>query len=120
MVFRKTDILAIALVVVMAVLVALLFLPGKTPGGQVQIYRDGRLIQTLSLQKDQQVRVSGAYENTVTVRDGKVAVTASDCPGEDCVGCGWIEVAGRSIVCLPNGVEVRVVEATGDVDMVVG
>ena len=40
MVFRKTDILAIALVVVMAVLVALLFLPGETPGGQVQIYQD--------------------------------------------------------------------------------
>ena len=118
--FRKTDILAIALVAVLAVLVALCFLPGKAPGGQVQVYRDGVLIRTLPLRTDQQFRVEGTYENTVTIRDGKVAVTASNCPGEDCVSCGWIASAGRSIVCLPNGVEVRVVAVESDVDMVVG
>lgn len=114
------DILAVALVAALAVLVALCFLPGNAPGGQVQVYRDGVLIQTMSLQTDQEFRVGGAYENTITIRDGKVAVTASSCPGEDCVGCGWIGAAGRSIVCLPNGVEVRVVAVASDVDMVVG
>ena len=64
--------------------------------------------------------ITGTYSNTITVEEGKIAITASDCPGEDCVHSGAIHTSGRSIVCLPNGVEVRVVSAQSDVDFVVG
>ena len=30
-----------------------------------------------------------------------------DCPTQDCVHTGWISYTGQTIVCLPNGVEVR-------------
>lgn len=118
--FRKADLLAIALVVGLAVLVGLCFLPEPEQAAVVQVYQEGQLVHTLPLDEDRELELSGAYHNTVTIRDGKVAVTASDCPGADCVGCGWIGSAGRSLVCLPNGVEIRVVAAEGDVDMVVG
>lgn len=117
--FRKWDLLAIGLVVALAVLVAVCFLPGDAPAATVQVYQDGVLVRTLPLDVDTEFPVEGAYRNTVTIRDGKVAVTASDCPGADCVGCGWTGSAGRSIVCLPNGVEIRVVAADSDVDLVV-
>ena len=57
---------------------------------------------------------------TVTVKNGKIAVTHSDCPGKDCVGCGWQSQSGRSLVCLPNRMEIRIVTAKSDVDFVVG
>ena len=85
-----------------------------------EIYQEGERIETLDLGNDQTVLVTGKYHNTVTVSGGKVSITASDCPGEDCVHSGAIDAPGRSIVCLPNAVEVRVVGASSAVDFVVG
>ena len=62
--------------------------------------------------------IGGAYINRVEVRDGRIAIVDSDCPGEDCVHSGWISRPGRSIVCLPNRLEIRVT-GTSDVDFVV-
>ena len=119
--FRKGDFLAIAVVALIAVFVAVGFLPEKT-GGPVlaEIYHQGQLIKTLSLEEENTLEITGDYTNVITVEDGKIAITASDCPGEDCVHSGAIHSSGRSIVCLPNEVEVRVVAQTSDVDFVVG
>ena len=82
------------------------------------IYQDGSLIRELSLGTDTEVVIEGDYENVVTIKDGKTAITRSDCPGTDCVHSGWIHEAGRSIVCLPNRVELRI-EGVSEVDFVV-
>ena len=119
--FQKGDIFAVALVVMLAVVTVFCFLPKDDSVARVaEIYLDGERIETLNLNKDQMVSIDGNYHNTVTVSGGKVAITASDCPGEDCVHSGAITAPGRSIVCLPNGVEVRVVGQSADVDFVVG
>ena len=118
---QKWDIAVIAGVLALAALVFCLFLPGqKEQPAYAEIYQDGRLIRTVSLSEDQEFTVTGEYTNTVAVKNGKIAVTASDCPGADCVHCGWQDGSGRSIVCLPNGLEIRLVSATSDVDFVVG
>ena len=65
--------------------------------------------------------VGGLYTNRITVRGGRIAITESSCPGEDCVHSGWIDRPGRSLVCLPNRVEIRLEgpAAEDDVDAVV-
>ena len=119
--FRKGDLLAIVLVAVLAVVVAVSFLPsGDSEGVQAQIYQNGELIETLSLNEATSLEITGKYTNVITVAGGAIAITDSDCPGEDCVHSGAISASGRSVVCLPNGVEVRVVNAVSDVDFVVG
>lgn len=118
--FQKGDIFAIALVVALAVITVFCFLPKESESCVAEIYQAGERIETLDLREDQTVLVTGKYHNTVTVSGGKVSITASDCPGEDCVHSGAIDAPGRSIVCLPNAVEVRVVGAASDVDFVVG
>ena len=119
--FRKTDLIAIAIVVVLAAAVLLAFMPSSdTSPAQIAIYQDGELIKTLSINESQKFEISGKYKNTVTIQDGKVAITQSNCPGSDCVACGWIANSGRSIVCLPNGVEIRILSQDSDVDFVVG
>lgn len=117
--FSKWDLLAITAVVTLAAAVFLLYLPAKTPATSVEIYKDGRLLECLPLNKDASFYVEGEYTNIITVRNGMVAVTESNCPGGDCKACGWLHTAG-SIVCLPNRVEVRVVNSEADVDIVVG
>ncbi len=118
--FRKGDMVAIVAVLLLTGLVFAMFLPGQTASGAVaEIYQNGKLLKTVSLAEDQEFTVEGAYRNTVTVRDGQIAVTASDCPGQDCLHCGFTGTAGKSIVCLPNGLEIRVVGRSDDVDFVV-
>ena len=118
--FCKADILAIAMVAALAILVSIIFWTsvGSEEGNMVMIYQEGKLVQELSLDHDTEFVIEGDYENVVTVKDGKAAITKSDCPGTDCVHSGWIHEAGRSIVCLPNRVELRI-EGASEVDFVV-
>ena len=119
--FQKGDILAIAAVLLLAAAVFALFLPSRsTDAAVVEIYRNGQRLHAFPLNVDRQFTVEGDYTNVVTISGGKVAITESSCPGGDCVGCGWASSAGRSIVCLPNGVEIRIVGADSEVDFVVG
>ena len=119
--FQKGDIIAVALVLVLAIAVTLLHFPRQESGETtVQIYQDGNLLQEVPLGQDKQIRVEGAYVNRIIIQNKAVFITDSDCPGRDCVHSGVIDSPGRSIVCLPNRVEVRIVSITPDVDFVVG
>lgn len=118
--FRPGDAVAAAAVLLCALALAVgLFFAARQSGTlAVQVYRDGTLLWEHPLDQDGEFRVSGPYENLVTVKDGRVSITESTCPGGDCVHSGWIAAPGRSIVCLPNRVEVRLT-GVGDVDAVV-
>ena len=118
--FQKGDLIAIALPLLLAVIVFAAVLPGKERGVDIaEIYQNGQLIRRVSLEEAQKFTYTGDYSNTITVRDGKIAITKSDCPGEDCVHSGWIDASGRSIVCLPNRLEIRILSDENVVDFVV-
>ena len=119
--FQKGDFIVIVLVLVIASAIGFYFTPRDTANQQtvIQIYQDGQLIQELSPDTDRTIELTGDYTNTVEVRNGRVAIIASDCPGEDCVHSGWISSIGRSIVCLPNRVEIRMI-GEAEVDFIVG
>lgn len=118
--FCKGDFLAIALVAVMAILVSIVFWTnvGAEEGSVVKIYQDGKIIKELPLDVETEFVVAGDYINKIVVKDGKASIAESDCPGKDCVHSGAIFEAGRSIVCLPNRVELRI-EGASEVDFVV-
>lgn len=119
--FQKGDILAIAVVLILAVLISAAYIPHKNaPAGYAEIYRNGEKVQTVSLDTPQEFTMEFRYSNTIVVKDGKIAITESDCPGEDCVHSGWIGSTGRSIVCLPNELEIRIIAMDDAVDYVVG
>ncbi len=101
----------------LAGIVAWQYLSAK-PAGQAEVWADGTLVQTINLSTDGEYRVESAEGwNLLTVRDGKLAVTAASCPDGDCVRCG-ARNSDPPIVCLPNRVSIRFSEA-GAVDGVV-
>ncbi len=118
--FKKGDLIAIAVVTVLAIAVLFCFLPHSDAAVKAEIYHNGELVKTVDLADEQTFTVDGRYHNTVCVADGKIAIMESDCPGRDCVHSGAINSSGRVLVCLPNGVEIRVLSAESDVDFVVG
>ena len=119
--FRKGDWLALGLVAVLALAVLLCFIPrSQEPAGYAQIYLDGELYKTVSLNEDTTFVIEDQYTSEITVKNGSISFSASNCPGQDCVHSGSIHTTGRSLVCLPNRVEIRVVAGQTDVDFVVG
>ena len=64
-----------------------------------EITSKGQPIKTVDLMIDQEFTVDG--KNTVTVQDGKIAVTWADCPDHYCMKRGFCS-GGTDIVCLPN------------------
>ena len=118
--FRKGDLLAVLGVLLLAVAVAAAYWPQNSQNGtKAEIYQSGKLVRQVSLTEDQSFFMEGEYTNRIEVREGRIAITESDCPGTDCVFSGFISTPNRSIVCLPNGVEIRIVADEAEVDFVV-
>ena len=118
--FCKYDLIAILIVIALIILSSFVFwkVVGTEEGSRVVVYEDGKVIREIPLTEATEFVVEGLYTNKIAVRDGQAAVIESDCPGGDCMHSGWISESGRSIVCLPNRVEVRI-EGESDVDFVV-
>ena len=113
--FCKGDVVVISFVIMLAILIGVVFWmkTGTEQGNVVVVYQEGEKIQEIPLDKDTEVLIENNYTNKLIVRDKKVAIVESDCPGMDCVHSGWISGKGRSLVCLPNRVEIRI---EGDID----
>lgn len=95
-----------ALFVLFAVLTLLFFLPGRS-GGYAEVWSEGHLVQTVDLRVPQSFTVESSHgSNTVTVSDGKIAVTAATCPDHYCMKRGQLD-SGADIICLPNQLVIR-------------
>ena len=80
---------------------------GGDEAARARITSNGQLIRVVDLTVDQAftVETEDGY-NVVTVQDGKIAVTAADCPDHYCMKRGFCD-GGSQIVCLPNRVIIK-------------
>ena len=110
---------ALALILaVCAVLSLWVLLPGEA-AETVEIWSDGEFLYSLPLSVDTQLRIDSEQgSNTITIRDGKIAVTQADCPDHYCMDRGFCD-GGAQIVCLPNRLVIKFV-APQEIDGVVG
>jgi hypothetical protein len=111
----KTWILLFAVIAAACILLTLPLLR-QDQARFAEITSRGEPVKTVDLLIDQEFTVDG--KNTVTVRDGKIAVTDATCPDHYCMHRGFCNT-GAQIVCLPNGL---VITFTGDteIDMIAG
>ncbi len=116
---NKHWILLLALVLAGCLFASLLLLPGNRPATHATILCGGKTYKTLDLRQDQEFTIpcAGGY-NTVTVKDGRIAVTEADCPDQYCVRQGFCN-SGVEIVCLPHNLVIRFVGDSG-IDGAVG
>lgn len=120
--FCKGDVVVIFFVVMLAVLIGFLFVvkTGTKQGKTVVVYQEGQKMQEFSLDEDREILIENDYVNKLLIKNGRAAIVESDCPGKDCVHSGWIVESGRSLVCLPNRVEIRIQgETEPEVDFIV-
>lgn len=107
---KKGDIFLLAVFAAAALLIA--FSPllqrhgssGKNSQTLVlEIRISGELYGTYDLNQNQTIRIQNPYgSNTLSIQNGTVSMTESDCRNQICVQTGPIEAPGQMIVCLPH------------------
>ena len=108
-----------AMLMICAGLSLFLLMPGED-ATHAEIASGGEILRTVDLRIDQEFTVTledGSY-NTVTVKDGRIAVTSASCPDQYCAKRGWC-AGGAQIVCMPNGLVITFTD-DADVDFAVG
>ena len=81
---------------------------GSTPSDEAKITSAGKTVRIVNLHMDQEFTVSDADggHNTITVKNGKIAVTQANCPDGYCMKRGFCN-SGTEIVCLPHRLVIR-------------
>ena len=119
---RPMDAVVALFVAALAIAVAVFYygaLGGEATG--YVITHGGAEVAHGSLTEDRTLTVGDVHHLTITVSDGTIAVTHSDCPTQDCVRTGAIDRPGQTIVCLPEQVVVKILGDThGGADLVIG
>lgn len=109
---KKADIILAALLIIIGMLSSYLLVFDQTYGSEASITVNGNLFGTYPLSEDRQITVKqNSHINKITIKDGSVSMSFSDCSGQDCVNHKSISKIGEAIVCLPNKV---VVDIKGD------
>ena len=117
--FKKADILLLASLFLLGVL-SILFVQLRSGDSSdtVVITVDGNTFGSYPLSQDREIEVRTEFGfNRVTIRDGSVSITESDCPGHDCEAFGRISRPRQVILCMPHRLCVSIERET-DVDMV--
>ena len=98
------------------VLVFFLRLGGGKRTGHYQ-RREG--LRDLFLAEDRTIEVKqDSHINKITIKNGHVSMSFSDCHGQDCVQQHSISRTGESIVCLPNKVMLEIQGGKSEYDSI--
>ncbi len=103
--WRKGDFIIIAVVVLIAVGIWLFPFGRGARATKVEIYSDGKLSYTHSMDGEFEEEVSGC---TVKLSNGEASISSATCPDKVCVHTGAISKSGEIIVCVPNRVSVKI------------
>lgn len=107
--FGKADVL---LIVFWGVIAAMIFITGLMDhgdgitGSKLTVTVGNEIYGEYDLDEDRTIEINDG--NTCEIKDGKVRMTAADCPDGLCVKSREISKAGESIVCLPNHVILKI------------
>jgi len=93
----------------------------EAPSSKAEVYSDGALVAAVDLGQDQIFTVPSPNggSNTVTVLQGKIAVTQASCPDHWCVRQGFRN-RGGDIICLPNRLVITFPSDENGVDISLG
>ncbi len=109
---KKFDLIIIAVVLaVSGILLFWLYYVNGDNGNFVQVEKNGKVVDTFSLDEDLEKQYDFDGEtNTLVIKNGKASVTEANCPDGICVNHKSVSRSGESIICLPHKFVVTVTD----------
>ncbi len=109
---KKADIILIAAALMIGIIGLIIYSVTRTKGLSVNLYQDGKIVKTFSLDKDAEFDYeSDLGKNTIVIKDGKASCIWADCPDKLCVKMSDIENDGETIICLPHKLVIEVTDS---------
>lgn len=83
------------------------------------IYQDSELLQTIDLSTVTEeysfiVQTQDGHSNTITVKQGAIAISDADCPDKLCVSLGFARNSYLPLVCLPHKLVIELKDMNND------
>lgn len=108
---KKADIILAAALIVIGITMSYILSFGQSTGSELIISCDGEKFGSYPLYENREIIIEqDDHLNKVTIKNGTVSMSFSDCHGQDCIHQGEISNSGEAVICLPNKV---VLEITG-------
>ena len=120
---KKADIFLLTALIVIGGFISFGSVAGSVSGDTVLVSVNGEPYGTYDLSKDQNVVISNnGHTNHITIKNGTVQMSSSDCKNQVCVNTGSISMTNEKIVCLPNRVvvEIKSSKGGGEYDVISG
>lgn len=118
---KKADII-LAIVIAIVGIAASIYLTvhdTDVKNGKVIIHANNKIYGEYSLNEDREIKVKeGDHINKITIKNGNVQMSFSNCKNQDCVKQGSINDSSKSIVCLPHKVVVEIESKESEFDSV--
>ncbi len=114
-ILRKADLALFLILLFLGISSVILISDSGRDGKQVLIKTGGELYGTYDLNQDQTIKVVyRGHHNNITIKNGKVSMSFSDCRNQNCVHQGKISNTSQAIICLPNQVVIEIVDNAKD------
>ena len=116
---RRNDFLLGLFFVILAAGMILFNLNGRTETGMtgktVEVYVGGKRLVSYPLNKNGEYEIVGLHlgKNTLVIKNEEAYISSASCPDGLCVKHGKIRRTGETLVCLPNGLVVKIVSDDG-------
>ena len=118
-IIKKADIVLFVVLLVLGLALSAASLLAGTSGQKVQIEVAGKAYGVYSLAENQTIEINeNGHTNKITIKDGAVQMSYSDCKNQICVNDGEISKTNQSIVCLPNKVLVEITGGEEEFDVI--
>ena len=106
---KKADIILAAALIIVGLAMSYILSFGQTVGSELLITCNGEKFGSYSLYENKEIEIKqNDHINKVTINNGVVSMSFSDCHGQDCIHQGEITKSGETIICLPNKVVLEI------------
>ncbi len=118
---KKADIALFFIILISGLALSFVSLTANLGGDKVLVTVDGKDFGIYSLYEDQEIKViQNGHTNHITIKDGKVSMSYSDCKNQICVNTKAITESNDTVVCLPNKVMIEITGGGGGADVISG
>ena len=116
----RNDLILIGSLLLVVIISLVVILSTRVKDNLVaKVYVQDNIVEIIDLSKKEEkdYTVHGINGDlTIHTRDGAICVSKSNCPHQDCVNMGYVNVSNRPIICAYNAVYI-VIEGNAPFDV---
>jgi hypothetical protein len=116
---KKADIILTVALIAIGLVMSYTLSFGKSDGDLLTVTLNGEKYGSYSLTEDREITVDeDGHTNKITIKDGVVSMSFSNCHGQDCVDSRDISQSGENIICLPHKLVLEITGGEGQYDSI--